>query len=192
MHAPNRIRRRTMRHPGNISLGDGVIVDDNTELDTHGAGPGGVVAGDHTILSRNVSVKAKIGPVHIGRECDIGARSDLHRQGGLFIGHRVTLGGSAKISGGIFQIDRTADPNMTKEQADDREQERSTAGPIRIEDKCFIGMGSMFLDGVTVDEGSVVGAGSVVNKDVPRYTVAAGVPAKTLRERPHYAHSAQR
>ncbi|MEL7088086.1 MAG: hypothetical protein AAGL98_06535, partial [Planctomycetota bacterium] len=99
-------RNLIIRHPGNITLGDGVIVDDQCELDAHGAGPEGVVIGDRSIVNRDVSIKAKIGPVHIGRECDIGMRSDLHSQGGLLIGDHVVLGGSAKISGGIFQIDR--------------------------------------------------------------------------------------
>ena len=57
---------------------------------------------------------------------------------------------------------------------------------IVIKDKAWIGFNSIILKGVTVGEGSIVGAGSVVTKDVPDYTVVAGNPAiivKTLNER---------
>lgn len=177
-------RNLTIRHPRNIILGNDVIIDDQCELDAHGAGPDGMVIGEQSIINRDVSIKAKIGPVHIGRECDIGMRSDLHSQGGLFIGDQVVLGGSAKISGGIFQIDR-AEGSDGHESAADREQERSTSGPIRIEAKCIVGMRSTFLDGVVVGEGCVIGACTLVNKNLPAYSVVAGVPARVLRQRAH-------
>jgi acetyltransferase-like isoleucine patch superfamily enzyme len=53
-------------------------------------------------------------------------------------------------------------------------------GNIRIKDNCFIGMNSIILPNVTIGPHAVVGAGSVVTKDVPAYTVVAGVPAKEL------------
>lgn len=168
-------RNLTIRNGKNIVLGDRVVIDDDCVLDARGAGEEGVRIGSGTILNRAVSVQAKIGPVHIGEACDIGMHSDVHAQGGVFIGDKVVLGGGGKISGGVFQIDRSDE--------DDREQDRTTRGPIRIDSKCLIGMGSMFLDGVHVGEGVVIGAGSVVLKDVPAYSVAAGQPARVLRER---------
>lgn len=53
--------------------------------------------------------------------------------------------------------------------------------PIVIRRGSWIGMKSIILKGVTVGEGAVVGAGSVVTKDVPPYTVVAGNPARTIR-----------
>ena len=168
-------RNLTIRNAKNLTLGDQVVIDDDCVLDARGAGDEGVKIGRGTILNRGVSVQAKIGPVHIGEECDIGMHSDIHAQGGVYIGDQVVLGGGAKISGGVFQIDRS--------EGDDREQDRSTRGPIRIDSKCLVGMGSSFLDGVHVGEGVVLGAKSLVLKDLPPYTVAAGSPAKVLRER---------
>jgi acetyltransferase-like isoleucine patch superfamily enzyme len=52
---------------------------------------------------------------------------------------------------------------------------------IVIEDDVWIGAGSIILPGVTVGEGAVVGAGAVVTKDVPPYTVAVGVPARPIK-----------
>jgi acetyltransferase-like isoleucine patch superfamily enzyme len=53
--------------------------------------------------------------------------------------------------------------------------------PVRLKSYSGIGTGSILLPGVTVHEGGVVGAGAVVTKDVPSYTVVAGVPAKVIR-----------
>jgi acetyltransferase-like isoleucine patch superfamily enzyme len=53
--------------------------------------------------------------------------------------------------------------------------------PVRLKSHSGIGTGSILLPGVTVHEGAYVGAGAVVTKDVPPYTVAVGVPAKVIR-----------
>jgi len=58
----------------------------------------------------------------------------------------------------------------------------STGAPIVIEDDVFIGMNSLILKGVTIGRGSVVGAGSVVTRDVPPGVVVAGNPAVVVKE----------
>jgi len=56
-----------------------------------------------------------------------------------------------------------------------------SAQPVRIADKVWIGFDSCILPGVTVGEGSVVGARSVVVEDVPPYCIAVGNPARIIR-----------
>lgn len=56
-------------------------------------------------------------------------------------------------------------------------------GNIIIEDDVWIGSNSVILSGVTIGRGSIVGAGSVVTKDVPRYSIVAGNPAKVVKSR---------
>ena len=53
--------------------------------------------------------------------------------------------------------------------------------PVRIEDNCWIGAGSVICPGVTIGENSVIGAGSVVTKDIPANSVAVGNPCKVMR-----------
>lgn len=54
--------------------------------------------------------------------------------------------------------------------------------PVRLKSYSGIGTASILLPGVTVHEGAVVGAGSVVTKDVPPHTLVGGVPAKVIRQ----------
>ena len=53
-------------------------------------------------------------------------------------------------------------------------------GPIRIEDGAWIGVGAIILANVTVGTKSIVGAGSVVTRDVPPHSIVAGNPAKVI------------
>ena len=53
--------------------------------------------------------------------------------------------------------------------------------PIVIEDKVWIGINSTILPGVTIGYGAIVGAGSVVTKDVPAMTIVAGNPARIIK-----------
>jgi acetyltransferase-like isoleucine patch superfamily enzyme len=56
------------------------------------------------------------------------------------------------------------------------------AAPVRIEDNVFIGTGALVLKGVTIGMNSVIGAMSVVNKNIDANVIAAGVPARMIRE----------
>lgn len=63
------------------------------------------------------------------------------------------------------------------------EEKAGSRGDIVVGDDVWIGHGVLVLSGVTLGRGCVVGAGSVVTRDIPPYTVAAGVPARALRPR---------
>ena len=63
-----------------------------------------------------------------------------------------------------------------------REQGLTTKG-IEIGDDCWLGYGVKVLDGVTIGQGSIVGAGAVVTKNLPPYSIAVGVPAKVIGSR---------
>ena len=60
---------------------------------------------------------------------------------------------------------------------------RGVPGNVVIGDHVWIGTRAMILPGVTIGEGAVIGAGSVVTKDIPPYSIAVGSPAKVVRER---------
>jgi len=66
---------------------------------------------------------------------------------------------------------------------DVKEKEEGNDSPVVIEDDVWIGARAIILKGVTISEGSIVAAGSVVTKSVPPFSVVGGVPAKVLHAR---------
>ena len=95
----------------------------------------------------------------------------------IFDNNRVRIGNHVSI-GPVVQI-YTVNHSL---QAKDRIRGMEAARPVVIEDNVWIGGSSVILPGVTVGRNSVVGAGSVVTKDVPANTVAAGNPARVIKE----------
>jgi acetyltransferase-like isoleucine patch superfamily enzyme len=63
------------------------------------------------------------------------------------------------------------------------EQGWQDVGPMHIGRNSWIGMGSVVLPGVRIGEGCVVGAGSVVTRDLEDFTIAVGNPAKVIKSR---------
>ncbi len=104
----------------------------------------------------------------------------------------ITIGDYALISWNVVLMDTYRLPqNITArrkelELACTREMRVPCGGvsakPIRIERNVWIGFDACVLPGVTIGEGSVVGARSVVTKDVPAYTVVGGNPARVVRQ----------
>jgi acetyltransferase-like isoleucine patch superfamily enzyme len=62
-------------------------------------------------------------------------------------------------------------------------QPLTTKGPILIEDDAWLGYGVIVLSGVCIGKGAVIGAGSVVTRDVPSAAIAVGIPARVVRMR---------
>ena len=91
----------------------------------------------------------------------------------VVIGDRVLVGGNASI------VDFDFHPLTPEARAENINA--GTAAPIVIEDDVFVGVDALILKGVTVGEGAVVGAGSVVTQDVSPRTVVAGNPATVVR-----------
>jgi acetyltransferase-like isoleucine patch superfamily enzyme len=92
--------------------------------------------------------------------------------GGVNIGDRVMIGSHVAIT------------SLTHDYTAVAMNGTSLARPIVIEDDVWLGTHCVILPGVRVGCGAVVAAGAVVTKDVPPYTVVAGVPARLLKRRP--------
>jgi carbonic anhydrase/acetyltransferase-like protein (isoleucine patch superfamily) len=98
-------------------------------------------------------------------------RGDVER---IEIGARTNIQDGAIIHGDLGQ------PTILA--ADVTVGHRAVIHAAEIEAGCLIGIGAIVLDGVRVGTGSIIGAGCVVTKNVPPYSLMVGVPAKCLRE----------
>ena len=95
--------------------------------------------------------------------------------GGLVIGDEAMFGPYSMVHTANHHYDDRSLP--VTEQGWKKE-------PVEIGPRTWIGMGACILPGVTIGEGAIVGAGAVVTKDVEPYAVAAGNPARVIKERP--------
>lgn len=116
----------------------------------------------------------------VGKECFIGdyVRVDL--------GHAdmITLEDHVSIAAGVRLLCHQRDFSDYK-VGDDYMDLGYIVKPIVLKKGCLVGMESFVMPGVTIGEGAVVGAGSLVTKDVPAWSVATGRPAKVVKEIAH-------
>ncbi|MGN6264156.1 MAG: acyltransferase [Ginsengibacter sp.] len=97
---------------------------------------------------------------------------------GIIFGNKIQLGPNVTMMGGDHNTSV-----IGKYMYDVIEKLPENDAPIIIENDVWIGTGAIILKGVTVGEGSVVAAGSLVNKNVPPFSIVGGVPAKIIRKR---------
>lgn len=121
------------------------------------------------------------------------------RKIGCSVGKDVFIGDSVKVDSGhadlIFIEDHVHIAGGTRllchqrdlsnyKVGDDYAKLGYTLKPIVLKKGCLVGMESFVLPGVTIGEGAIVGAGSLVTKDVPAWTIATGRPAKVIKQIP--------
>lgn len=106
--------------------------------------------------------------VTINRECALYA-SYMVKNVEIKIGNNVALSPHVRIF--------TATHDYSTLDLDD------IAASVIIEDFAWIGGGAIILPGVTIGEGAVIGAGSIVSKNIPPYCVAVGNPARVIKSR---------
>jgi acetyltransferase-like isoleucine patch superfamily enzyme len=108
----------------------------------------------------------------------------------IAVAEEVEIGSYVLIAWGCCIVDHNShslDWRLRKDDTlgwihDRKEWAHVKIKPIRIGDHAWIGFNSIILKGVTIGEGAVVAAGSVVTKDVPPFAVVAGNPARVIRE----------
>jgi len=125
------------------------------------------------------------GKIVVGQDCYIGADSKIWSAGLITIGNRVLISHNVNI------FDSHTHPIRASKRHEQFMNITSIGHPTLIDlnesqvligDDVWVGAMATILKGVTIGEGAIVGAGSVVTKDVPPWTIVAGNPAKIIRE----------
>lgn len=107
--------------------------------------------------------------LRIGIDSVIGGSCLVDARGGITLGDRVNVTAFTRFMTAKHLVDEPGFPDLLE--------------PIVVEDDAWIALGATVLGGVTIGEGAVVAAGSVVSKDVAPRTIVAGVPATVVRTR---------
>ena len=116
----------------------------------------------------------------VGYATTIGANSFIH--GPLSIGRYCQLGPAVAIYGRDHPMSYVT-TYINRNLFEGRLNEHSKQQRVEVENDVWIGHGAILLKGIRVGNGAIIGAGSVVTKSVPAYSVVAGNPARVIRSR---------
>ena len=135
----------------------------------------GCTVGDETRIGAFVEIQ--IG-AKIGLRCKISSHT--------FICEGVTIEDEVFVGHGVMFINDKF-PSATTEEGEVQGPADWKVEPTRVCRRASVGSNATILCGVTIGEGATVGAGAVVTRDVPPYTIVAGVPARVVRANHRYA-----
>ena len=164
----------TIRHPYKITIEDNVVIDDNCMLDAKGVDNQGIIIKEGVYIGRNSILSCKNGNIIISKNVNIGFNCDIFSASKVKIGENTLIAAYSYIIGGGHNYTRTDIPIP--------EQEKHSYG-IEIGKNCWIGAGVNVLDNITIGDETIIGAGAVITKDIPSYSIAAGVPAQVIKSR---------
>ena len=166
-------RSITIRSPGRVHLGDNVLVDDLAVLDAKGD-RSRIDIGNGVLIGRGTILSCSDASISLGDHVSIGPFAHFASKSTIRVGSHVGIGPDVQVIAGGHD---TGDPDQPVIL-----QERVSKG-IVIEDAVWVGVGVRILDGVTIGRNSIIGAGSVVTRDVAPFSVFLGNPGRVVQNR---------
>jgi len=163
-----------LRHPHKIQIGDNVVIDDNCCLDAKGTTNRGIVIGDGVFVGRNTILSCKNGDIVLDEEANIGFNVEIFSAATVHVGARTLIAAYTYLVGGDHLYDRVDIPVL---------HQGRTARGIEVGENAWLGAHVVVTDGARVGRDAVIGAGAVVVADIPDFHIAAGVPARPIRDR---------
>ena len=163
-----------LQYPERICLGNGVRIASQAMLRANTEQADGISIGDHTTVHESVLIAANRGGVTIGRHSWVGPFCLVYGNGEVSIGDNVLIAAHTSINTVSHHFERCDIPIN---------DQGIYCDPVRIEDDAWIGMNAVILQGVRIGKGAIVGAGAVVTRDVPPWSIVMGVPARIVSQR---------
>ena len=166
-------------YPKNLQVGYNTIIEDGAEINC--LSQQGIKLGNRVTIGKYAIIRPSNiygGPIGegltMGDNSNIGPYNYIGCSGKITIGNNVMLAPRVSIYAENHVFDHPE--LLIRDQGVEKKE-------VIIEDDCWIAANSIILAGVTIGQGSVVAAGSVVTENVPAYSVVAGVPAKFIKSR---------
>ncbi len=171
-------KRCQIKHKNLIRVGKTLLLGDNVEINA--LSREGIVIGNNVSILRNTIIECTGVLNNLGEGLSIGNNVGIAQNCFIQVRGKVTIGNNVIFAPGVSLFSENhnfSDPNKyINEQG-------VTRKGITIKDGVWIASGATILDGVTLSENCIVAAGSVVNKDVPPFTIVGGIPAKVIKNR---------
>jgi acetyltransferase-like isoleucine patch superfamily enzyme len=166
------------------SCGLGFKATARSNIFAHGAKRSSIRIGDYARVDGTVEVYSS-GRLIVGSHFFLGRSR-------IYCAHEMQIGSFVLISDNVSIMDSDLHPLHAARRRDIAKGWASGKFPdvyagipgaaVIIQDDVWIGFGASVLKGVTIGQGAIVGAGSLVNTDVPPWTLVAGTPARVIRE----------
>ena len=153
--------------PSNIHVGDAVRIAHCSVL--RGNGDNGITLGNGVFIQDFCLLNTNGSHIRLGDRSWLGAGSQVYGNGGVTIGSDVLIAGQVMINTVSHNHDDTSIPINNQ---------GINVAPVSIADNVWIGAGARILQGVTIGEGAIIGADSLVNRDIPAGAIAYGSPAR--------------
>jgi acetyltransferase-like isoleucine patch superfamily enzyme len=131
--------------------------------------------GEHAEIQDYVIIKTFLNKVKIGKYTQINPFTVIYGGNGVYIGDNVMIAPHCMIAAGNHDYKQIEQPI--------RFARNLSRGPIIIEDNVWIGANCTITDGVRIGRDAVIGANSLVNKDVEPYDLVCGTPARIIVNR---------
>jgi acetyltransferase-like isoleucine patch superfamily enzyme len=167
------------------SIGDFCVISPHATIFTD------VRIGDGTLIGDGASVRER---ARIGKDCIVGhcaaVSYNVRIGNGTKIMDGTYISGNSTVGSGVF-IGMLVSTSNDNHMGTEGYSEKVVQGPT-IEDDVRIGQGSCILPRIRVGQGSIIGAGAVVTKDVPPYSLAMGMPARVVRSLKEGSKSARK
>ena len=163
-----------LRHPRKIAIGNDVVIDDGCCLDAKGTDNQGITIGNGVFVGRNTILSCKNGDIVIEDRANIGFNSEIFSASRVRLGKRTLVAAYTYLVGGDHLYDRVDVPVL--------EQGRTTQG-IDVDENVWLGAHVVVTDGSRIGRDAIIGAGAVVTGEIPDFAIAAGVPARVVRDR---------
>jgi len=165
-------------HCKKIKSGQTLYLGDNVYINALSIN--GIQFGNNVSIHRNSIIDCTGGIRHIGDGLIIGNNVGFSPNCFIQVRGKVTIGNNVIFGPGVSIFSETH--NFSDIEKFINEQGETRKGVV-IEDGVWIGAGATILDGVIIGSNSIVAAKSLVNKDVPPYSIVGGIPSKIIKIR---------